>query len=319
MRRIKNIEYKKDYIAFRQVYIQFLELGEKLKIRSKNGKSKTPSKVCKYIIENYAKKSNLEIARHLHISVSYLGALLKMLHLTTLYLKEDEITFCNLYRLLCGNFSNSYTLGLLKKYNIPIYTDELNRVKLIKLSEFYEWYKNHIRLITLKSYEIGSLPNEPDWFIEKAKADKRAYEYTYKRYWTKEEDNKLKELVEKRKTYKECSTVLKRTGNSIKRRCYDLKIDKPKRTKCHYWTAEEMKALKELWLKGYEPCIIAEELDKVSQTENFVNLPQKNFINPKAKTAKNGRSDREVTSMLERFNYFDAPVEKFRIKGICKC
>ena len=81
----------------------------------------------------------------------------------------------------------------------------------------------------------------------------------------------------------EISQILKRTASAIKRRCRDLKIPKPKRVKNRFWTDEELNTLKDLWFKGYQPVIIAEELN---------------------------RHSRQITSMLERQNYFgQAPLK----------
>ena len=52
---------------------------------------------------------------------------------------------------------------------------------------------------------------------------------------------------------------------------------------------DDFKNLKILWLKGYEPCIIAEKI---------------------------GRSDREIISYLERFKYFDVPPQKFNLNRL---
>ena len=285
MRTYSGIEEEKKDKEYREVFITLVELRNKINKTAKNGKMYN-AKQLRYIADNWYKKSAEEIAKHTKLQVSSVFCIANKLRLTRIYLKEDEITFCNLYQHLTGGFNDSYAFYLLNKYKMPYIIK--NNTKVVNLNDFFDWYKKHIKLIRIDKYQDGILPIEPDWFLEKAKADKRAAEYTYKRKWTAQEDEQLKIMVEKNKTYFECSVTLKRTGSAIKRRCYDLKIKKPKRTPPVFWTDAQAEKLKELWFKGYEPCIIAEEIK---------------------------RSDREIIAYLERFKYFGLRPQKFSTKN----
>ena len=282
MRNIKNADDEKYFKELQNVKLTFLKLQNELFKYDKNKRKKRKFQNIEYIVEHYNKEPISDIAKETGYTICSIRNLAREYYLTNLYLKENEITLCTLYRALTGEFTSSYNLELLNKYGLPFF--KRSGVKIINIYDFYDWYKKHIKLIQIHKYKKGSLPYEPKWFLEKARADKRAREYTYKRKWTDKEDMALKSLVMNKKTYFEISKELKRTGQSIKRRCLDLNISKPKRTAPKPWTKEQIKNSKNLWLKGYEPCIIAEEI---------------------------GRSDREIISYLERFKYFDMPPQKF--------
>lgn len=281
MRTYSGIEEEKKDKEYREAFIALVELRNKINKPAKNGKIYN-AKQLRYIADNWYKKTALEIAKYLKLTVPTVFSIAGKLRLTRIYLKEDEMTFCDMYRHLTGGFSNTYALYSLEKYDFPY--NIKNNTKIINLNDFFIWYKKHIKLIRADCYDEGTFPIEPKWFIKKVRADKRAVEYTFKRPWTVEDDEILKNMVLNNKNYRECSFALKRTGNAIKRRCFDLKIKKPKRNPPKLWSKEEKEKLKGLWFKGYEPCIIAEEIE---------------------------RGDREIIAMLERNKYYGLRPEKF--------
>lgn len=281
MLTVKNIKDKPIDDELRSAKLKLWELKNSIG-KSKNGKKHLSQKELQYFIDNYDIIPKSELSKKLNRSVSTLDFLAGELNLKTIYLADDEIVLHQLWLMLTGNYTDSYNQYLARKYGLPY---RKNRgVYIINLPAFFDWLKDHIRLINCWHYRKGMLPIEPDWFLEKAEADRRADIYLYKRVWTAEEDKQLLDLVNQRKGYKEISFTLKRTGASIKRRCKDLNYSKPKRYPPKLWTEDEKNKLQELWHKGYQPCIIAEELNK---------------------------SDRQVNSMLERYKYFGEPPEKF--------
>ncbi len=101
-----------------------------------------------------------------------------------------------------------------------------------------------------------------------------------------EEDATLKAMVNSQKYgYREISIKLKRTEGAIKRRMLDLKMEKrpPKAENHNFWKQKEIDIVRDLWLKGYQTCIIAE------------------YIN---------RSALSINGMLERHQYFGDPPRK---------
>lgn len=234
-----------------------------------------------FLLENYRKMPLDDICAHLNKPKTTVIGTASKLGLTKLFMKPTEIILDNLVGTITGRNCYIWKNRMLAKWGLKM--RKIGGFYIVDLNDFFEWYKSHLRIIGLWAYN-GQFPNAPEWFNEKARADKRAYVYMERRKWTEDEDNALKQMIAERKNYFEISTALKRTGPAIKRRCYDLKIPKPKRLASRLWTESEMKQLKTLWLRGYEPCIIAEEI---------------------------GRGDRQIISMLERNRYFGTPPQKF--------
>lgn len=280
IKNLKSIDEKEYYIKLAEAKIKLYSLKNKIGY-SKNGQMKMSEKKYKYIFENHRKMSNAELAKNIGCKITTLQQYLSDLYLSNLYLADDEILLGQLMELLKGRKSETWGVMIARKYGLKYRKD--GYFNIISLNHFFDWYKKHPKIISIEKYKIGSLP-APDWFNEKAIADKRAFEYKYKRDWSESEDKTLEQMVKERKNYKEISFALKRTGSAIKKRCYDLKIQKPKRMPPVLWQQDEIEKLKELWLKNYEPCIIAEEINK---------------------------SDRQIIAYLERFKYFGKPPEKF--------
>lgn len=277
-----------DKILF-DLKMKLYELNEKKgDIISRNGHLRTPSKKLKYIYDNYGKLPLAEISKNTGLAINTIQTYVSGTPLTCFYLKKDEIGFNKLINILTGRNSDIHLFKLvLTRYDFPVFKHD-NSPYIVNLNEFYKWIKVHPRIIMLHNYEKGSLDGAPEWLDNKAAADKIAFQYIFKRKWTAAEDVKLTELVNNGAGYKECSVTLKRTGSAIKRRCYDLKIKKPKRNHWRYWSKAEQQQLKELWLKGYYPAAIMEMMN---------------------------RSDREIISYLERFDYFGVKPEKFVLCG----
>ena len=253
--------------------------------KCKNGVTILNEDKLKYLVENYNKLPLDVISEKIKKKPNTIRKIAERLRLTSVYLEDDEYVLYNLLNKL-GIKNGDYILKVMVRYGLPV--QKQGAWSTIKLPLFWDWLIEHLNINSFHNYVVGTLPNEPDWFIEKVQADKRAYVYIFKRKWTNDEDNQLKQMVAERKTYLEISSALKRTGSAIKRRCTDLKIAKPRRTPPKPWTTKQVETMRTLWLKGYIPCIIAEEI---------------------------GRSDREVQSYLERknVNYYGQPPLKFKV------
>lgn len=282
---IKDIELKEHDKLLRNSLVTINAIKNKIgDIRCSNGFIILSNENLLYLTENYKKVPLEVISKKIGRKPNTIVNIARKLKLTSLYGDDNTYTIFGLYKKLGLPLTNSYQFNLYRKFDLPVY--EQNGFNVIGLQEFYAWFEQHRTLMSLHNYVIGALPDEPDWFLDKVQHDKRAFVYTYKRKWTASEDNLLNQLIKQRKTYAEISKILKRTGNSIKRRCYDLKIGKPRRTPPKAWTVEQIETIRTLWLKGYHVCIIAEEI---------------------------GRSDREIQAYLERkdVRYFGKAPLKF--------
>lgn len=242
-----------------------------------------------FILDNYEKMPIEEIAKTLGKTVNTIKSIATHFNLNCVYLENDEITYNQFIKLLCCDNADKYQEFILRRYGAPIY--KKNNWKVINIPQFLSWLSEHKKLLNLHNYELGSLGKyEQPWIRKKAILDKLAWEYLNKRSWSDDDDAMLAVMVKEGMTYEQISKKLKRTGNSIKRRCYDLNLPKPKRLPPKLWSRYELKKLKDLWLEGYEPILIAENL--------------------------RNRSDRMIISMLERFEYFGKPPEKFNMENM---
>lgn len=195
---------------------------------------------------------------------------------------QENISYTDFTKILGRTYGDSYLKGRLEKANFPFtYFKVVNeKICMINLQDFIKWYKKNLHLLDIGKTEDGDFDAiEPNWLIEKRKADKMALEYN-QRPWTIEEDKRLISLLNEYKYgYREISIKLKRSEGALKRRMCDLKIkSRPIKADNHIsWTSSEIKKVKDLYKKGYKSCVIAE------------------FV-PRSALAING--------LLERHNYF---------------
>lgn len=284
--QVRNKRYKADDDELRKSRIQLILLKDKIRKHKGQKQRSLSEENLNFFVENWGKLPKEEIAKKIGRKPNSLVGLATDLNLSVVYVDDDEMILYHFWVALTGTYCDSYSRFLAKEWGLPMRKER--NWHIISLNKFFAWYKDHIKLINCWHYNKGDFPIEPDWFLTKVEADKRADAYMYKRVWSAEEDKLLLSLINEGKGYKDISRRLKRTGSAIKRRCYDLNFPKPKRYPPKLWTESEIKKLKELWHKGYQPCIIAEELDK---------------------------SDRQIINMLERYHYFGEPPQKYSTNG----
>lgn len=290
MSRKQNATYTLDDLPELQqltkAKLMLVEIKEKLKKRAKH---QWKYKDDLFLVENWGKMSVIEIANKLNKSYEAVLCEADKLSLKNAKLYSDYISICDLLRHLQGKTDNyNWYSYLLKKYNAPIKSIVFYKKKAvdyIKPNDFFNWYKDHLSLIDIHNYN-GKL-NAPDWFIEKANADKRAYVYNNKRKWTNKEKETILKMIADGKGYREISITIKRSGCALKRffRDNNIKVRPIKANNRINWTNEEIGTVKELYLKGYKPCIIQENIN---------------------------RSDLAINALLERYKYFGKPPLKFK-------
>lgn len=235
-----------------------------------------------YLKDNWSEISLDKLAKNLGRNKH--GILLKArrIGLTDRRRLQENISLHEFSKMLGKKYASDDFLGKLVKANFPIsyYKVVNNKIRMVNLQAFIKWFKTHLHVIDIDNTEDGDFDAiEPNWLKEKRKADKMASEYKA-RCWTVEEDNRLINLLkEGRYGYREISVKLKRTEGALKRRMCDLKIkDRPLKADNHIkWLPNEIETVKNMYLKGYKSCVIAE------------------FV-PKSALAING--------LLERYNYF---------------
>lgn len=249
-----------------------------------------------FLVDNWGKLSHKELAEKLDRSVNSIKYRASILGLKNYFLYSEEITLNRLSQIIFGRTIDSYSIGIWERYGMPfkktIASDELE-YKTIKIEDFITWFKKNKRVIDLSRTKEGCFGiKEPNWLKEKRRADKKAAAYgPHNRVWTEEEDKLLTQLVDEQILgYREISIRLKRTEGSLKRRMLDLGLTKrPVRKPPHSpWSEEQIKIVKNLWLKGYQSCIIAEYVDK---------------------------SALAINGILERYKYFGDPPLKYKLEG----
>lgn len=273
----------------------------KRKIYKNHGSKKHPKwtmEEFEFLKNNWGKLSKKEIAEKLNRDVRSVSIKANRIGLKNYFVYSEEITLNQLHRIIYKtNMHSSYTGQVWESYQMPFNRTipcQKAAFRTIKISDFLMWLEQNKRVINLYLTDEGCFGvDEPEWLKEKRKADKRAAVYgPHNREWTPEENEKLVELVNSQKYgYREISIILKRTEGALKRQMLKLKLkNRPIKADNHnMWKAEEIEIVRDLWLKGYQSCIIAEDLP--------------------------GRSALSINGLLERYGYFGEPPRKNQIRG----
>ena len=272
----------------------------KRKIYKNHGNKKHPKwtmEEFEFLKNNWGKLSKQEIAEKLNRSFSSVYIKAARIGLKNYFVYSEEITLNALYKMIYKRCCDTEILHKLQSYSIPINKNipcKNKAFRTIKIADFLEWFEQNKRVIDLSLTDEGCFGvDEPDWLKEKRNADKKAAAYgPHNRKWTPEENEKLINLVNSQKYgYRDISIILKRTEGALKRQMLKLKLEKrPLREGTHnMWKEKEIEIVRDLWLKGYQSCIIAEDLP--------------------------GRSALSINGLLERYGYFGEPPRKNQIRG----
>lgn len=114
----------------------------------------------------------------------------------------------------CLNTDSRVIYKWIEKYNMPCDIKKYNGVNHynIDLISFWKWAEQHKNLINWVKYERGTLPLEPEWVVN----EKNSCKYSkHRKKWTQEEIREVKSLLRKGKSYREISSEMGRTYNSI--------------------------------------------------------------------------------------------------------
>lgn len=160
--------------------------------------------------------------------------------------------------------------------------------------------EQHKGLVSFRLFERYALGAEPAWVEAKRTHD--YYKRPHNDPWTKQEDEKLKEMLGK-KTYPEISTALHRSNAAVKRRIYDLGLEgSPIRAKNKAWTDEEKAEL----LKLYQAGINLDDIGaKLGRTGGAVRAMYERIINPHYQTEYKRRI-RQTDNCLEQTSWTPA-------------
>lgn len=242
---------------------------------------KWSDKDIEYLKEHWGNCSLKYLARMLSRTVNSIKIKAFRLGLIRMIHSGDYITFNQLMVMIYSNDWGGNHNSLFKK-DFPIETITIinKKVKIVYMEKFWSWFEKNKHVIDLKNTDNTTFGYEPEWVKEKRKADKLFSLYK-KIPWTKDEDKMLLNLLSQYKySYREISIKLRRTEGAIKRRCRDLKTSmRPLKADNHTpWTDKEISLVKDMYLKGYKPDIIAEYINRSALAINGL-LERNDYFN----------------------------------------
>lgn len=207
------------------------------------------------------------IAKKLNRSINAIREKANRLGLDSFINNGDYVTLHQLIQAIGQGQNYSYLNERLGREGFPIRYKRVidKKYKIVYLNEFWEWAEKNQTKLDFSKFEKNMLGAEPSWVDRKRGNDiklKRHYKTTP---WTKKEDKRLEELLNKYKySYRELAKMLRRTEGAISRRMCDLGlIARPIKADNHIkWTLEEVEKLKELILERCSYNLMSDILNK---------------------------------------------------------
>ena len=141
-------------------------------------------------------------------------------------------------------------------------------IKVVYLEEFWTWAEQNRSFVDFSRMQPMALGAEPPWLQEQRRNDYRSFALQKKTPWTKEEDNRLRDLLGQfRYGYAELSSMLCRSEGAILRRARDLGLrERPVKADNHgdtaAWRPEHYRILADGIRGGISYSIIADQLGK---------------------------------------------------------
>lgn len=114
----------------------------------------------------------------------------------------------------CFGVDISVVIRWIEKYSMPcrITKDSLRRYFEIDLEQFWGWAEEHKELIDWSRYKHNSLPLEPVWVRNLQFAN---HTPNSRKRWTKTEEQLMKNMLRRNKTYYEIAEQLGRSYHSV--------------------------------------------------------------------------------------------------------
>lgn len=224
-----------------------------------------------YLEYNWGEKSIKAIAANL--GRTEMAVLLKASRLGLgAYLENGEYITWNQLVLALGITGGAGYMNISwirnREFPIKYKTVVKNKFKIVYLNDFWKWADKNRSMIDWSKVEPNILGAEPSWVKEQRKADFIKNSKVKTTPWTKEDDEKLKDLLKKFKySYLELSKMLHRSDGAIQRRILDLGIkERPLKADNHTkWTDKECLELGEMIKKRYSYELMSEKLQKSSK------------------------------------------------------
>lgn len=212
------------------------------------------------------------IAKELNRTVNAIRVRKQKIGLGAFLDNGDYITVNQLYQTLSQRrcFSNYQMKSWVNDRGMPIHYKRVGTTKwrVVYLDEFWQWAEKNRSFVDFSRLEPNILGKEPEWVQEQRKKDINACRLQRKDPWTRQEDEKLKWLLEKQQYgYAELSGILQRSEGAIQKRCSDLGIKaRPVRVDPHapeaVWTEEMLRILADGIRTGSGYSLIGKEIGK---------------------------------------------------------
>jgi len=218
-----------------------------------------------YLQDKWGKVSLKTISKNLGRSINAIKLKAQRCGLTDSRFSYDGITISQLMQALDKSYNSVYSW--IRNYGMPVKTKvfcQEARVKVISYDDFWEWAEQHKELLNFAKMEPSLLGAEPDWMVEKRKADQQRSQKTKLAIeWALTEDQRLKQMVAlPGMTYSKLAKHFNRSESAIKRRLHDLKIKfRPERLYNHNkYSPDEIRQIALMARAGYAFETIAEKL-----------------------------------------------------------
>lgn len=206
------------------------------------------------------------IAKKLNRTVDAIESRMQLFEINNTKALSGRLTINELAKII--NVDN-HTIGKwIKKYNLKC-TRKIIRTSIkynfIEITDFWKWAEENKDKINFSRIEKGVLIPEPSWFDVESRKDYHEIPKNDKKFWTKEEDERLIEYIRMDKTYKEIAELMHRSKASIDRRLHRLREKNKKIVVKNIkipWKDIEWEMVLEMEQKGMSDKEIAEKLGR---------------------------------------------------------
>jgi hypothetical protein len=224
-----------------------------------------------YLQDSWGDVSIKAIAKHLNRSVEAVKVMKTRLGLGSFLNNGEYVSYHQLLLALNITGGMSYkNISWIKNKNFPAKFKTVNecQFKVVYLNDFWKWAEANRGMIDWSKIEQNILGKEPDWVKKQREADYLKSLKIKTAPWTKEEDNRLKDLVKQfRYGYKDLSEILHRSEGAVGRRILDLGLkERPLKADNHIsWTQDEYLKLGEMIKQRLSYELMSDKLGKSSK------------------------------------------------------
>ena len=222
----------------------------------------------RYLEDHWGTTSKSRMAKNLNRTKNSITRKANRMGLKDFLHSGEYVTFAELTRALGYNPQNPSFKKQMEKKGCPIKYKKIldKKYAIIHIDEFWKWAERNKGAVNFARLEEGILGEEPTWVALKRKNDiNNPAKRTPVRYWTKEEEEKLKFLVKQcRYTYDDIADQLGRTTTAISNKVarLGLKLRPVPHDNHDFWDDEDRKQFKDMYSAGLDAYSISRKLGK---------------------------------------------------------